>query len=75
MILEEAGGGATKSKIMYRAFFELRAIEGMPIGLYRNGLLEYIEGRQTLKTTANGLNFFEDNNEIGELLQTTVRRR
>jgi hypothetical protein len=60
MILEEADGGTTKTKIMHKAFFELRATEGMPIGPYQNGLLEYIEGRQTFKTTANSLNFFED---------------
>jgi len=38
-----------------------------------NNLLEYLEGSQTYKTTEKGLNFLKMHNEIGELLQTSIR--
>jgi predicted transcriptional regulator len=34
-----------------------------------------MEGTQTYKTTAKGLNFLKMHSEIGELLQTTMKER
>jgi predicted transcriptional regulator len=69
MILEAANGGATKTKIMYKAFLR----EYLSV-LIENNLLEYLEGSQTYKTTEKGLNFLKMHNEIGELLQTSARQ-
>ena len=75
MILEAANGGATKTKIMYKAFLSYAQLREYLSVLIENGLLEYMEGTQTYKTTAKGLNFLKMHSEIGELLQTTVRER
>jgi predicted transcriptional regulator len=71
MILEAANGGATKTKIMYRAFLSYAQLREYLTVLIENGLLEYMEGAQMYKTTAKGLNFLKMHNEIGELLQTS----
>jgi predicted transcriptional regulator len=75
MILEAANGGATKTKIMYKAFLSYAQLREYLSVLIENGLLEYLEATQTYKTTAKGLNFLKMHSEIGELLQTAVRER
>jgi predicted transcriptional regulator len=68
MILDAANGGATKTKIMYKAFLSYAQLREYLSVLIENNLIEYIEGSQTYKTTAKGLNFLKMHNEIGELL-------
>ena len=72
MILEAANGGATKTKIMYKAFLSYAQLREYLSVLIENSLLEYLEGTRTFKTTEKGLNYLKMNNEIGELLQTTT---
>ena len=74
MILEAANGGATKTKIMYKAFLSYAQLREYLSVLIENSLLEYLEGSQTYKTTEKGLNFLKMHNEIGELLQTSPRQ-
>jgi predicted transcriptional regulator len=73
MILEAANGGATKTKIMYKAFLSYAQLREYLSVLIENNLLEYLEGSQTYKTTEKGLNFLKMHNGIGELLQTTAK--
>jgi predicted transcriptional regulator len=73
MILEAANGGATKTKIMYRAFLSYAQLREYLSVLMENGLLEYMEGTQTYKT-GKGLNFLKMHIDISELLQTTAVR-
>ena len=73
MILEAANGGATKTRIMYKAFLSYAQLKEYLSVLIENNLLEYLEGSQTYKTTEKGLNFVKMYNEIGELLQTSIR--
>ncbi len=73
MILEAANGGATKTKIMYKAFLSYAQLREYLSVLIENTLLEYLEGSQTYKTTEKGLNFLKMHNEIGELLQTAAK--
>jgi predicted transcriptional regulator len=73
MILEAANGGATKTKIMYKAFLSYAQLREYLSVLIENNLLEYLDGTQTYKTTEKGLNFLKMHNEIGELLQTQVK--
>ena len=76
LILEAAnGGGATKTKIMYKAFLSYAQLREYLSVLIENNLLEYLEGSQTYKTTEKGLNFLKMHNEIGELLQTSVKSK
>jgi predicted transcriptional regulator len=73
MILEAANGGATKTKIMYRAFLSYAQLKEYLSVLIENNLLEYLEGVQTYKTTEKGFNLLKMHNEIGELLQAPIR--
>ncbi len=73
MILEAANGGATKTKIMYKAFLSYAQLREYLSVLIQNNLLEKIEGTQTYKTTEKGLNFLKMHYEIGELLQTPAK--
>ena len=73
MILEAANGGATKTKIMYKAFLSYAQLKEYLSVLIENNLLEYLEGSHTYKTNEKGLNFLKMHNEIGELLQSPIR--
>ena len=73
MILEAANGGATKTKIMYKAFLSYAQLREYLSVLIENNLLEYLEGNQSYKTTEKGLNLLRMHNEIGELLQTPAK--
>lgn len=72
MILEAANGGATKTRIMYKAFLSYAQLKEYLSVLIENNLLEYLEGVQTYKTTEKGFNLLKMHNEIGELLQTPI---
>jgi predicted transcriptional regulator len=72
-ILEAANGGATKTKIMYKAFLSYVQLKEYLSVLIENNLLEYIDGTHKFKTTEKGLNFLKMHNEIGELLLTTIK--
>ena len=72
MILEAANGGATKTKIMYKAFLSYAQLREYLSVLIENNLLEYLEGNQSYKTTEKGLNLLKMHNDIGELLQTKL---
>ncbi len=67
MILEAANGGATKTKIMYKAFLSYNQLKEYLSVLIENNLL-YIDGTQTYKTTEKGLHFLKMHNEIRKLL-------
>ena len=72
-ILEAANGGATKTKIMYKAFLSYGQLKEYLSVLIENNLIEYLDGTRTFKTTEKGLNFLKRHNEIGELLQSTTK--
>ncbi|HJT84358.1 MAG TPA: winged helix-turn-helix domain-containing protein [Nitrososphaeraceae archaeon] len=74
MILDAANGGATKTKIMYKAFLSYAQLREYLSVLIENNLLEYLEGTQTYKTTEKGLNLLKMHNEMGELLQTRLQQ-
>ena len=72
MILDAANGGATKTKIMYKAFLSYAQLREYLSVLIENNLLEYLEGKHSYKTIEKGLNLLRMHNEIGELLQTRL---
>jgi predicted transcriptional regulator len=73
-ILDSANGGATKTKIMYKAFLSYGQLKEYLSVLTENNLIEYLDGTQTFKTTEKGLNYLKMHNEIEELLQTTKKQ-
>ncbi len=72
-ILEAANGGATKTKIMYRAFLSYGQLKEYLSVLIENNLIEYRDGTRKFNTTEKGLNYLKMHNEIGELLLTTIK--
>ncbi len=71
-ILDAANGGATKTKIMYKAYLSYNQLKEYISILIENNLLEYLEGTKTFRTTEKGLKFLKMHNQIDELLQTTI---
>ena len=74
MILDAANGGATKTKIMYKSFLSYAQLKEYLSILIENNLIEGLKGTQIYKTTEKGLNFVKMYNEIGELLQITIKK-
>ena len=72
-ILDAANGGATKSKIMYKAFLSYGQLKEYLSILIENNLIVYLDGTQTYKTTEKGLNFLKKYDEIQELLPITIK--
>src|SRR5919204_6666776 len=67
-ILEAANGGATKTKIMYKAYLSYAQLKEYLSVLVENGLLEFEKGTQAYKTTAKGLQFLKTYSQIGGLI-------
>lgn len=68
-ILYAANGGASKTKIMYKAFLSYAQIkEYLPMLLEKN-LLE-LEGDGKYHTTERGIHFLKMNEEIQELIES-----
>ena len=67
-ILDAANGGATKTKIMYKAFLSYAQLKEYLSILIENNLIEYLDGDNKFKITEKGLNFLKMHNQIEELL-------
>jgi len=79
LILDAAnGGGATKTKIMYKAFLSFAQLREYLTMLQDNGLIEYEGGRHTYRTTEKGMKLLEIYEKMSELVpplaQTTDNR-
>ena len=68
MILDAANGGATKTKIMYKAYLSYNQLTEYLSTLIESNLIEYLEGSLTYKTTEKGLTYLKMNSEIEGLL-------
>ncbi|HJT83029.1 MAG TPA: winged helix-turn-helix domain-containing protein [Nitrososphaeraceae archaeon] len=55
MILDEANGGTTKTKIMYKVMLTYNQIRNYLSILIENNLIEYLDVTQTFRTTEKGL--------------------
>jgi predicted transcriptional regulator len=76
-ILEVANGGATRTKIMYKAFLSYSQMKEYLTILTDNDLLSYDEVTRVFKTTEKGLRFLQTYNRIGDVMkiqQVRVRR-
>jgi predicted transcriptional regulator len=68
LILEAANGGATKTKIMYKAFLSYAQLKDYLTTLLENRLLDYEEGRQFLRTTEKGMRVLQMYNQFDEMI-------
>lgn len=72
MILDSANGGATWTKIMYKAFVSYHQLKGYLAVLIENELIRYTSETKIFRTTEKGLIFLKMHEEIGELLHITA---
>jgi predicted transcriptional regulator len=68
MILEAANGGATKTKIMYKAFLSYVQLKEYLAVLEKNGLIEYEDGMRSYRTTEKGIRFLQIQNRTEGLV-------
>ena len=69
LILEAAnGGGATKTKIMYKAFLSFAQLREYLTVLQENDLLEYEEGNHSYRTTEKGIRLLHIYHKMDELV-------
>ena len=67
LLLEAAnGGGATKTKLMYKAYLSFNQLREYLTLLVENGLIEYEVG-QKYRTTEKGMRVLHLQNEIDEV--------
>ncbi|MFL6454239.1 MAG: winged helix-turn-helix domain-containing protein [Nitrososphaeraceae archaeon] len=71
LILEAANGGATKTRIMYKAFLSYAQLKEYLTVLLQNDLLEYEEGRQNFRTTEKGIRLLQMYNQFDEMMRIT----
>jgi predicted transcriptional regulator len=73
-ILEAANGGATKTKVMYKAFLSYAQLKEYLAILVENGLLANdIAG--IYKTTSKGIKFLDTTREMDRLLVLTSQEK
>jgi predicted transcriptional regulator len=58
---------------MFKSFLSYVQLKEYLSVLMENNLLEYLDGTRTFKTTEKGLNYLRMNNEIGDLLLSTIK--
>jgi predicted transcriptional regulator len=69
LILEAAnGGGATKTKIMYKAFLSFAQLREYLTMLQDNELIEYDGGKLAYRTTEKGMKLLELYENMSELV-------
>ena len=67
LLLDAAnGGGATKTKLMYKAYLSFNQLREYLTLLVENGLIEYEMG-QTYRTTEKGMRLLRLQNKIDEV--------
>ena len=67
-ILESASGGATKTKIMYKAFLSYAQLKEYLSVLIENNLIDYEKETNSYKTTEKGHRFMKLYDNMGALV-------
>jgi len=68
MVLESARAGATKTRIMYKAYLSHAQVTEYLKFLRERGLLIYEEGKQLYMMTERGFKFLNASNELNDLM-------
>ena len=77
-ILESANGNRIRlTKIMYDVYLSHAMTRDYLVLLIKKGLIEYLDGERTFKTTEKGMNFLRIHNKVQglTLLSTKSQRR
>ncbi len=70
MILDSISGGATKTKIMYKAYLSYAQLKEYLAYMQENGLVRYEEGTQLYKITEKGMKVMHLYEEIDDMIST-----
>ena len=73
-MLEAASGGATKTKIMYKAYVSHAQLQDYLALLVKNGLLAHNQADHLYRTTSKGHEFMKTYDQVGSLVAPTLRR-
>jgi predicted transcriptional regulator len=71
-ILGAANGGATRTKIMYKAYLSYNQLKEYLTLLTENNLLSYDPYSQTFKTTEKGLRFLDTCNQMDDMIKPVL---
>lgn len=71
MILDSVSAGATKTKIMYKAYLSYTQLKEYLSYMEDNGLLTYEEGAQLYRITEKGRKVMHLYEEIGDMVSQT----
>jgi predicted transcriptional regulator len=71
-ILKSANGRVRVTKIMYDAYLSHTITKEYLVLLIEKGLIEYLNGDRTFKTTEKGINFLSIYNRVQELTPVTL---
>ena len=73
-ILESANGNRIGlTKIMYDVYLSHAMTREYLVLLIKKGLIEYLDGERTFKTTDKGMNFLHIHNRVQELSPPTTK--
>ena len=73
-ILESANGNRIGlTKIMYDVYLSHTTTREYLVLLIKRGLIEYLDGERTFKTTEKGMNFLRIHNRVQELSPLTTK--
>jgi predicted transcriptional regulator len=73
-ILESANGNRIRlTKIMYDVYLSHAMTREYLVLLIKKGLIEYLDGERTFKTTEKGMNFLSIHNRVQELSPPTTK--
>ena len=75
LILDAANGGATKTKIMYKAFLSFSQLREYLAVLEKNGLIEYEDGMRAYRTTEKGIRLLQMYSQFDEMMSIESIRR
>jgi predicted transcriptional regulator len=68
LLLDAAnGGGATKTKLMYKAYLSFNQLREYLSLLVENSLIEYEEGLRTYRTTEKGIRLLQIQTTMDEI--------
>lgn len=68
MILQATRSGATKTKIMYKAYLSYTQVKEYLSFMLENDLIKYEEGTQLYRISEKGLHFLQVYGEISDLV-------
>jgi len=73
-ILESANGNRIRlTKIMYDVYLSHAMTREYLVLLIKKGLIEYLDGERTFKTTEKGMNFLRIHDRVQELSPPTTK--